>query len=914
MRQNLFGSPISARGDVLGCTQCPLDKSRNARKIQGLTRISGQRAMLWAQSPDSEDTRNNLEMSGSVGKMLWEAFSPLGLTRESFDTQNVVRCKPTNEDGTGREPSKRELQCCSPYNDQAFSLNRGNAVVHLIFGDVAGERLLGGAFKKDTPVMWYAPWDSYIVIAPEPGYIYRKGATKMGRTISLPEGYKSWTTRLRAVHAIMNNPGRYGHLKAQDNRTVRTPEEFDEMERDIRSEVKAKRRVSLDIEDDKKSGKRVTLLAGFGTGHFRNSNDYRSWSGRNWSVVLDHPESEHTARSLRYMQERVKVLIEDPSIKKVLQNGAYDTDACREGIGARLRGYDYDTQYGTYLRYSFLRSCTLEDLTYLFFPEFCDYKDIVEPWLKTGFSQAPLEELLLRNQGDVAVTKRLEARFSPEVRQPLVKVYIHTGITLHKMEKRGPILDWENWKKAEAAVPKMVAKLDRQLQHISGDPYFNCNASDQVAALVYDTLGIQPVEKDSRATGKTTLQQLEAETGHQVFSLIVARRMLSKIGSKDEKTGELQGTYLANYAKSARMFEDELRTRWALTGAVTGRLRSSGVNDGGVNLQNLHNNPLLMNMLVSDREWRKAKTDSLSEILDLDVYLTADGSQIEIRALAELSDDAVMIRLLQEAAKDRKNKQKDFHCLNGHMLTGRPIEQIANDKGVRRSVKNLIFGIIFGKARKGMYDYVVQKIRAFEGKNADLTGITRKSIDGLYGKFFSVYKGVARFIIVQRDKAERLGYVETLFGFVRHIFSEDEDRNTYWGNQAINSPVQGTAHQFVLIAMALLDLKPKAYCHLQRSIMEVHDALYFKVKLRYLIEAHAQLMHLFEVGAFEYAQREFSLKLRVPLLAEAQAGFCMSSLVDYEGEQLESFLETWRDKQAKIDKKSWEDLMPITVN
>ncbi len=887
---------------------------RGVRKIQGLTRITGRRAMLWSEAPDAEDTRNNLELSGEVGKLLWDTLAPLGLSRNSFDVQNVLRCRPFGADGLGHAPTKRELQCCSPYNDEAIRLNRGTADVHLIFGDTAGEQLLGNAFKKDSPVMWHAPWDAYVVLAPEPGYIHRKGAAAMERTIMLPEGHKSWATKLRTVRAVLDNPGRFGHLKAQDNRTVRTPAEFDEMERDIRSEVKLNRRVSLDIEDDKHSGKCTTLLVGFGTGHYKNPKDFRSWSGRNWSVVLDHPESGHTARSLRYMQDRVKVLIEDVSIKKVLQNGAYDTDACREGLDARLRGYDYDTQYGTYLRYSFLRSCTLEDLTYLFFPEFCDYKDIVTPWLKAGFSKAPLDKLLLRNQGDVAVTKRLEARFSPEVRQPLVKVYIYTGITLHKMEKRGPILDWENWKKAEQVVPKMVAKLDRQLQHISGNPEFNCNAADQVAELIYDTLGVKPIEEGSRATGKTTLQHLEAETGHQVFSLITVRRMLSKIGSKDDQTGELQGTYLANYAKSARMFDDELRTRWALTGAVTGRLRSSGVNDGGVNLQNLHNNPLLMNMLVSDRSWRKAKTLTLDEIFDLDVYLTADGSQIEIRALAELSNDPVMIKLLQEAAKDRKNKQKDFHCLNGHMLTGRPIEQIANDKGVRRSVKNLIFGIIFGKARKGMFDYVVQKIRAFEGKNADLTGITRKSIDALYGKFFAVYKGVAQFIIKMRHAAETRHQVETLFGFVRHIMAGDEERTTYWGNQAINSPVQGTAHQFVLIAMALLELKPKTYSHLQRSIMEVHDALYFKVKLRHLIEAHKQLMHLFEVGAFEYAQHEFNLKLRVPLLAEAQAGFCMSSLIDYEGEPLDTFLAAWREKQAIIDKKSWEDLMPLTVN
>lgn len=300
------------------------------------------------------------------------------------------------------------------------------------------------------------------------------------------------------------------------------------------------------------------------------------------------------------------------------------------------------------------------------------------------------------------------------------------------------------------------------------------------------------------------------------------------------------------------------------------------------------------------------------EILDLNVFLSSDGRQIEVRALAELSRDPVMIRLFQEGAKDRNNKNKDFHSLNGHMLTGRSIESISSDKSLRKSIKNLIFGIIFGKAEKGMYDYVVAKIREAEGAQADLKGITRKSIGILYKKFFSVYKGVRQFIIDQRLKAESQGYVETLFGFKRHIKQDsDDERGSYWGNQAINSPVQGTAHQFVLIAMALIDLKPKTYNHLQNIIMEIHDQLVFKVKLRYLFEAYKQIMHLFEVGAPAYAEEKFNLKLQVPIMAETEAGFSMSSMISYEGETIEEFLTKWRKKQAEVDARDWKELMPV---
>ena len=302
-----------------------------------------------------------------------------------------------------------------------------------------------------------------------------------------------------------------------------------------------------------------------------------------------------------------------------------------------------------------------------------------------------------------------------------------------------------------------------------------------------------------------------------------------------------------------------------------------------------------------------------SELQDLKVLLAADGSQIEIRALAEISGDPLLIRQLQEAAQDRKNKTKDIHCQVGHTLTGWPIERIAREKNTRRMVKELHFGIVFGLGEDRIYSSTVSRIRARDGANADLTGITDKRMRELHRNYFKKYGGVAKYIDAQRDLAERLGYVETLFGFRREIRKEDASRSTYWGNQAINTPVQGTAHQFLLIALALLDLKPRTYNLLQHCIMEVHDALFFIVRLKNLVEAYKQLMELFEVGAYEYAQKQFHLKLRVPILAEAAAGFTMGSMIDYEGEPLEEYLPKWREKQRKVDALDWESLMPAIV-
>jgi DNA polymerase I-like protein with 3'-5' exonuclease and polymerase domains len=298
-----------------------------------------------------------------------------------------------------------------------------------------------------------------------------------------------------------------------------------------------------------------------------------------------------------------------------------------------------------------------------------------------------------------------------------------------------------------------------------------------------------------------------------------------------------------------------------------------------------------------------------SSVLDLETFLAGDGAQIELRALAEISGDKQLMKIFREHAKDRKNPLKDPHCVEGHLLTGWSVEAIKNDPITRRMTKNTVFGIVYGLGEDSVYPYVTAKIRSVEGPNANLKGITPERCAKTHRKFFRVHKEVAAYHERMRQQAEDKHFVESLFGFRRDVRQEDESRASYWGNQAINSPVQNTAHMFVLICLALLDLYPAKYKYLNKCIMEVHDALYFRVVFRHLCEAYQQFMQLFEHDAVEYAKKEFGLKLRVPILAEAKAGFTMASMLDYEGEPLEEFLEKWREKLKKIQLKSWEDLL-----
>jgi len=534
--------------------------------------------------------------------------------------------------GKMRDPTKREISCCSTHNDRAFELNNGNAQVQLILGDIAASQLLGEGFKKNRLIFWHKTWGCYVIRSKHPAYFVRGGMYGMN--------YYTWRDRFRAVAAVLKYPGEWGYLKAQKYTTVRTHAEFDAMEKHLRAEAKAGRRVSFDIEDDVITDNRHRLLlAGFGTGRFlpreedptspmryfvgrANGSGYPDhiWRGRCYSVVLDHPESGYEPTHLKELQERVKKLVEDGTIKKSLQSGTYDKSAVKATIEATLRGYDYDTQYGSYLRYSFLRSCSLEHLSNLFFPEFCNYKAIVEPWegdkkrdIKAHFANAPLDLLILRNCGDCDVTQRLEQRFSEKarvksgVKQALVEIYIHAAQTLRYMEGRGPLLDWPNWEEANKALPAMVKKLNKELLLATGLHKFEATSSQQVAKYIYDTLKL-PETEAGRTTNKTVLEYLQATCNNPRASKLIGRI------NRRRAVGKLQNTYLEGFKKSAEEHNDELHTIWWLTGTVTGRLRSGKGDEaerkGILNMQNLANNPLLQNLVVSDKNWRKALGNS----------------------------------------------------------------------------------------------------------------------------------------------------------------------------------------------------------------------------------------------------------------------------------------------------------------
>ena len=750
MPVDLFGKPAQLRslrhGTVKpprGCAHCPLNQQR---KVVGLDRISGRKAMLWAQTPGRQEEAKGLELVGDSGQLLWRACSKRQLRREMFDIQNVVRCRPD-----GDAPSKQELYQCSMYNQQALERNAGHAVVHLVLGQIAARQLFPR--KPSRSVFWWEPWEAYIVLAQHPSYLLRLEAEE-----------KSWPwfeflDKLNAVRMAMKYPGRYGYVRSLDYRAINTPKEMEGLYRTLQRCAERGERVGVDIEDDVIQGVKRILMIGFAWGEFGRSQVVESWKGAARTVILDHPEADPNPARTRPLRQALARLMEDERLKKVFQHGSYDVPIIQNQLGVTVHGYDYDSQYATYLKHSNLRTYSLDSQCQMFFPEFADYKTMVEQYYP-HLSNAPLDVLTTYNCADADLTKRIECKTRNHISLPLLQLYVNVAFVLDQMEQDGPLLDYKQCARLEKLIPELQRKVNHRLHLLTGNPEFNADSPPQVAKLLYDKLKLP--QMNGRSTDKKVLEIMANEVNHPAPKLIMGARKLSK----------MKGTYIVGYRKSAEQNQGEVRTIWWLTGAATGRLRSGKGDkaeaEGIVNLQNIHGNPVLQNLLVSDHNWEIAIADAPDRrVLDLDVFMQLDYSQIEIRALAEYSGDKKLIAQF--------NSGQDIHCLVGHELTGWPVEKIASDKITRRNIKNFHFAIVFGVGRGGGSNYM-------KSKGVDMS---EEQFGEYLHAYFERYAGVRRMIQRLRRQAVEEGHVDTLFGFRREVF-QDESRSSWTGNIAIN--------------------------------------------------------------------------------------------------------------------------------
>ena len=500
--RNLFGTqvplPLGKNKQGTGCPYCPLNKAPGIIKIKGLERIQGRRAMLWAQSPGRRENEQGLELVGPAGKLFWDLAKQCGLSRNDFNVQNVVRCRPTSKEGKDRNPTKDEICCCSIYNDEALYRNQGKAVVHLILGEIAGKALLKKAYRKGTPIFWHEPWSAYVLLAPHPSYALRK--QREGSDAAALD----LRDRIKATYNVLNAPGRFGYVLSQDYGDIRSTTALATFLGQLGGIAREGRYVSVDLEWGEVNGTpEVPLMVGFGWGRYEN----KVWEGGARSVLLEHPEFRNPR--LGDFKQALAKFLGDESVKNpsIMAPRMYPFASGTLNPSSRVTLSIPITEL--IFSNSNLQKYGIDNLVKKWFLEFADYKTGTVGKDVKNFADVPLNRLVLRNCGDCDIGMRITEKVKDKISLPLLQIYILDGFVFDGMGKRGPFLDYQEHARLYEEVPKMIEPILQKLRVIAGKPDFNPGSHDQVAWLLYDELKL-PAE--SRSTNADDLEIIYGET------------------------------------------------------------------------------------------------------------------------------------------------------------------------------------------------------------------------------------------------------------------------------------------------------------------------------------------------------------------------------------------------------------------
>ncbi|MEG3014465.1 MAG: DNA polymerase I [Cetobacterium sp.] len=480
------------------------------------------------------------------------------------------------------------------------------------------------------------------------------------------------------------------------------------------------------------------------------------------------------------------------SLKKVLTS---DIKFISYGFKNILRkGYDIkNMDLDTMLAYHLLTSQTREEIEVMLknvIEE--DIEKYSEVFAKTKVSELSNEDygkfLVKRTRGMLVaypeLLKELEnnnlLEVLQEIEMPLIKV-------LASMENEGIKISPEYFSNYSEELELRLNQLTEKIYEIAGGE-FNINSPKQLGEVLFLNLNIPPVKKTKTgfSTDSEVLEKLR-EQGHEIAESILEYRRLSK----------LKSTYVDPLPKMVDE-NNRLHTTFNQTGTATGRLSSS--------------DPNLQNIPVRTEEGMKIRRGFIAETGH--VLLGIDYSQIELRVLAEISQDENLIKAYAE--------NQDLHSLTARKLFELDIdEEVTREQ--RDAAKTVNFSIIYGKTAFGLS----QELK-----------ISPKEASEYISRYFDQYPSVKHLEKEIIMYAEEHGYVETYFKrkrIIEGINSKNRVIKSQAERMAVNTVIQGTAAEILKKVMInLYDvLKDKNDIHM---LLQVHDELIFEVEKEKALE------------------------------------------------------------------------------
>jgi DNA polymerase-1 len=485
----------------------------------------------------------------------------------------------------------------------------------------------------------------------------------------------------------------------------------------------------------------------------------------------------------------LRPILENPGVAKVGHHLKYDAHVLLN-YGIRLEGMRFDTMLESYVWNSVATRHDVDSaaLRYLNVSTI-KFEDVAGKGAKQlTFNEVPVDRASEYSAEDADVTLQLHRALWPriqevpalerlyqEIEQPLVPILLN-------IEHHGVLIDRALLETQSRSIATQLGEL-RELAQTQAGVAFNIESPKQLQQILFEKLQLPVLRKTPTgqpSTAEDVLEELAAS--YDLPRTILDYRTLAK----------LKSTYTDKLPQQINPRTGRVHTSYHQAVAQTGRLSSA--------------DPNLQNIPIRRAEGRRIRQAFIAA--PGYVLMAADYSQIELRIMAHLSDDA---GLLAAFAADL-----DVHCATAAEVFDVAVDAVTPDQ--RRLAKTINFGLIYGMSPFGL---------------ARQLGIDRGAAQKYVDLYFARYPGVKRFMDNTRVQARDNGYVETVYGrrlYLPDIRASNQQLRQAAERSAINAPMQGTAADIIKRAMIGVDAWCRETDTGARIIMQVHDELVLEVR------------------------------------------------------------------------------------
>jgi len=504
-------------------------------------------------------------------------------------------------------------------------------------------------------------------------------------------------------------------------------------------------------------------------------------------IGVSHLPGVARALSIDFIDAVKPVLEEGTRIKIAHDVKAVTLELAKHGVEAH--GFRHDVTL-----YAFLLCAD---------PSACSPSTLAERYLDRKLGAAA------EQHADLAVT--LAERLAPEIdeqgfRELYETIDLPLAGVLARMEQIGIRVDPAQLRVLSGELDTDIQRLSAEIYELAGKP-FNINSPAQLGKILFEDLNLPaPVKYGQGRTISTAADVLEGLAAeHEIARKVLEYRQLSK----------LKGTYIDALPQLIDPKTGRIHTTFNQAGAATGRLSSSNPN-----LQNIPIRTALGRQIraafVPREGWK---------------LVVADYSQIELRLLAHMSHDPVLL--------DAFRRGEDIHTRTAAEVFRVPPLMVTPD--MRRNAKAVNFGIVYGQTPFGL---------------AASLGIDRKEAELYIQTYFELHAGVKKFIQKTVAEVRESGFAPTLFGRKRPIpdmHSRNPNARSFAERTAVNTPLQGTAADLIKLAMIRIDEILRREKLETKMLLQVHDELVFETppeeaaKVSKMVKREMESVHKLDV-------------------------------------------------------------------